>query len=1453
MSHAATSGPVSAGNCATCHSGTYLAQNAQTKPATHIATTEQCDTCHSSTTTWATATFNHASATPAVAGRCSSCHNSVNALGRPTNHIPTTAQCDTCHTSFAAFAPSTMSHAGTTGPASAGNCATCHSGSYVFANALAKPATHVTTSAQCDTCHSGTTTWAGATFNHATATPTVTGRCASCHDGSQAPGKPTVHIPTTAQCDTCHKSYVVFAPSTMSHAATSGPVSAGNCATCHSGTYLAQNAQTKPATHIATTEQCDTCHSSTTTWATATFNHATATPAVAGRCSSCHNSVNALGRPTNHIPTTAQCDTCHKSFSAFAPSTMSHAGTTGPASSGNCATCHSGSYVFANALAKPATHVATTAQCDTCHTSTTTWAGATFNHATATPTVTGRCASCHDGSQAPGKPTVHVPTTAQCDSCHVTGFARFAPATMSHAATTGPVSASNCATCHSGTYVAQNAQTKPGTHVATTAQCDTCHNSTTTWATATFNHASATPAVAGRCASCHNGTQALGKPTNHIPTTAQCDTCHTGFAAFAPATMSHAGTTGPVSAGNCATCHSGMYVFANALAKPATHIATAAQCDSCHNSTVSWAGAAFVHDATAAGRCASCHNGTQAPGKPTVHIPTTAQCDTCHKGFSAFAPATMSHAATTGPVSASNCATCHSGTYVAQNAQTKPATHIATTAQCDTCHSSMTTWATATFNHASATPAVAGRCASCHNGTQALGRPTNHIPTTAQCDTCHTGFAAFAPSTMSHAGTTGPASAGNCATCHSGSYVFANALAKPATHVATTAQCDTCHTSTTTWAGATFNHATATPTVTGRCASCHNGSQAPGKPTVHVPTTAQCDTCHVSGFARFAPATMSHAGTTGPVSAGNCATCHSGTYLAQNAQTKPATHVATTAQCDTCHRSTTTWATVTFNHATATPPVAGRCASCHNGTQALGKPTNHIPTTAQCDTCHKSFAAFAPATMSHAATTGPVSAGNCASCHSGTYVYANALAKPATHVATTAQCDTCHNSTTTWASATFNHATATPPVTGRCSSCHNGTQAPGKPTVHIPTTAQCDTCHKSYVVFAPSTMSHAGTTGPVTPGNCIICHSGTYLAQNAQTKPATHIVTTAQCDSCHTSTTTWATVTFNHATATPPVAGRCASCHNGTQALGKPTNHIPTTAQCDTCHKSFSAFAPSTMSHAATTGPSVAGNCATCHGGAYVFANALAKPATHIATTQSCDVCHTTLAWKPTSFSHAGVAPGSCASCHNGTQAQGKPTVHIPTSQSCDSCHRVGLAWLPLITPYSHTGVAPGTCANCHSPTYPGMDVKPASHLPTTAACDACHHSFSAWTPATFNHAGVAPGTCQSCHGGSYQGVVGKPANHIPTVTPSGMPGNECSLCHSSTTSFGTERMNHGTMQTSCIVCHDSSSNYQGRMDKINRSSGDHRDKNAAGKDCSSAGCHRPLGTRGTPYTRWTN
>lgn len=1683
MNHGATTGPSAIGNCATCHSGAFVTINAQVKTPTHVGTTAQCDSCHASTTTWATATFNHANASPPAPGNCAVCHNGTTALGKPTNHIPTTATCDACHNNFTAFAPAVMDHQNTNGPAARANCSSCHNGGYLFANALAKPSTHLPTTAQCDTCHTGGyTTWQSVSFVHAAS---AAGTCSTCHNGSTAIGKSSSHVPTTAQCDTCHTNYlafkparmnhagsagqcstchsggyvaanalakptshiptgaqcdtchstgfVSFQPSPMNHAGTNAPLAAGNCSTCHSGAYLAQNAQVKPATHVATTAQCDTCHRSTTSWATATFNHAATTPPVAGRCSTCHvASGGALAKPSTHIPTGAQCDTCHNTFTAFSPATMNHAGTTAPSAAGNCATCHGGSYVSVNARAKPATHIATTAQCDSCHTSSA-WLPTTFAH---TGVAAGSCATCHNGTGARGKAASHLPTTAACDSCH-TNFASFSPAAMNHTGTAG-----TCLTCHTGTYLSINAQIKPATHISTTAQCDACHTSTTSWAATSFNHANVTPAVAGRCSTCHNGTAArgktpthvvttaqcdtchnstvswatatfvhdatvigrcstchnstiaIGKPTNHIPTTAQCSTCHNSYTAFRPAEMNHAATAGPAAVANCSTCHSGAYLAVNALTKPAnhipttgqcdschkagyvnwspvtmnhtgqtscstchggayvadnaqtkpaTHIATTAQCSTCHNSTTTWATGTFNHAGVAAGSCANCHNGTNALGKPTNHIPTSATCDTCHKNFTAFAPATMDHTRTTGPLATANCSSCHSGAYTFANARAKPATHVATTVQCDTCHKSTASWSSVTFAHAAT---AVGTCSTCHNNTTAIGKPaTTHVPTTAQCDTCHNNYIAFKPANMSHVGTTGqcstchngsftaanalaksvshipttsqcdtchntgfvsfvpatmnhaaaaPATAGNCSTCHGGAYVSQNALTKHATHIATTAQCDTCHRSTTSWATATLNHATVTPAVAGRCSSCHNSTNALGKPSNHIPTTAQCDSCH-NTFTAFAPANMTHNAVLTPP--GGCTTCHSGAYVAANARAKPATHIVTTAQCDSCH-TTAAWLPTTFNHAAVTPPVAGRCATCHNGTTARGKLASHLPTTASCDVCHTNVTTFAPATMNHGSTTGPVAAANCSTCHSGAYLSINAQVKTATHVATSAQCDTCHRSTTTWANATFAHdATAV----GRCATCHNGTTALGKPTTHVPTTAQCSTCHNNYTAFRPAVMNHAATTGPVAVGNCATCHggayvavnatakpalhipttsqcdtchkagyvawqpctmnhtgltscttchSGAYVSQNALAKPATHVATTAQCSTCHNSTTTWATGTFNHATATPAVAGRCSTCHNSINALGKLATHIPTTAQCDTCHKNFVAFNPATMTHNATVTPP--GGCATCHIATYAASGAIAKPVTHVSTTQSCNVCHTTTAWTPATFSHTGVST-NCASCHNGTQASGKPAVHVPTTQLCSDCHRTGLAWLPLKTPIVHPTAT--ACANCHSINFPGMTFKAATHFPTTAGCESCHNT-TAWVPATYNHAGVvttrSAGNCQSCHGGAYPGITVKPGNHIPTTTPAGMPGNECSHCHNSTTTFSApagERMNHMAMQTGCKTCHMTGSPYNiATGDR--KTLGSHEGSKAA-DDCSKSGCHKPLGREGTAYTSW--
>jgi len=1085
-------------DCASCHRNASRPMATQF-PVRHIPTTQPCDTCHRAAA-WNVVIYRHQGVTR---GSCLTCHTGAFATGKPAQHVATTASCDTCHNTLI-WTATTYDHSGV----AAGTCANCHNG----VTATGKPARHVPTTASCDTCHT-TILWRPAIYPH---DATTTGQCSTCHNNVTALGKSAAHIPDNRQCDTCHTSTISFRIRVMNHSGLNG-----QCSNCHSGAYVSQNAVAKPATHVPTTAQCDTCHT-TVAWRPASFSH---NASMAGTCATCHNGVTATGKNTGHIPTSAQCDTCHASTISFLGAVMNHTGL-----AGQCSNCHNGTYLAQNAQAKPASHVATTQQCDTCHHSTTSWATVTFNHSLATPPVfigDHSCANCHkSGGPGLSKPTTHIPTNVACDTCH-TNFLAFKPANMDHTGTSG-----QCSSCHNGTYVSV-------------------------------------------------GTQgALAKPTTHIPTSLQCDTCHTNFVAFRPAAMNHTGTNGA-----CSTCHSGAYVAVGALAKTATHVPTTAQCDSCHT-TSAWRPASYVHDATATRRCSVCHNGVTAPGKGGTHIPDNRQCDTCHTNYTAFRPALMNHTGLAG-----QCSTCHNGAYLSENAQAKSATHIATTAQCDTCHFSTVTWATATVDHARFTPPVvigdhtcanchksggtglpkptnhiptsgacdtchtnfvafrpaymdhtgtAGTCSTCHNGTYvsagtqgALAKPLTHIPTSTQCDSCHTNFVAFRPAVMNHTGTNG-----QCSTCHNGAYVSVGsqgALAKPATHIATTAQCDTCHT-TTAWTPATGAHDASSP---GRCSNCHNGISALGKNAGHIPTASQCDTCH-NNYVAFRPAAMNHAGL-----AGQCSNCHNGAYVAQNALTKSANHVPTTAQCDSsgCHTSTTSWATVTFNHATYTPPITIGSHTCANagchvaGGTGLPKPANHIATTQACDVCHRNFTAFSPATMDH---TG---------------------------------------------------------ITGQCDSCHNGTNATGKPAGrHIPTTQSCNLCHRTTAWLPLLTpYSHTG----VAAGTCVTCHSAPYA--NIDVKPVSHIPTTFACDQCHRTTAWLPPITpYSH---TGVAAGTCATCHTApyTDIVIKTGNHIPTSlsatwSSCDACHKSYTSFANARIHRTVFTSvSSYPGTCLTCH------------------------------------------------------------------------------------------------------------------------------------------------------------------------------------------------------------------------------------------------------------------
>lgn len=266
----------------------------------------------------------------------------------------------------------------------------------------------------------------------------------------------------------------------------------------------------------------------------------------------------------------------------------------------------------------------------------------------------------------------------------------------------------------------------------------------------------------------------------------------------------------------------------------------------------------------------------------------------------------------------------------------------------------------------------------------------------------------------------------------------------------------------------------------------------------------ECETCHVNG--RFKGTPM------------ECRACHSGSSSIPGGGKSPK-HIATTDNCEACHRTQDWTQLVRVDHG----EVLGSCAQCHNGQSAAGKPAAHIQTTAACDSCHNTLSW----TMTRFDHSG-ISA-NCSSCHNGVA----ATGKHATHLQTTAECDTCH-STRAWTPAGFDHSG----VTGTCSSCHNGATATGKHQNHLITSAECDTCH-STVAWTPAQFDHTGVTG-----NCAACHNGT----TATGKNSGHFVTNRDCAECH-GVNSWSVLSYTHQSAAYPGNHRsqlaCDDCHIG--------------------------------------------------------------------------------------------------------------------------------------------------------------------------------------------------------------------------------------------------------------------------------------------------------------------
>jgi hypothetical protein len=224
-----------------------------------------------------------------------------------------------------------------------------------------------------------------------------------------------------------------------------------------------------------------------------------------------------------------------------------------------------------------------------------------------------------------------------------------------------------------------------------------------------------------------------------------------------------------------------------------------------------------------------------------------------------------------------------------------------------------------------------------------------------------------------------------------------------------------------------------------------------------------------------------------------------------------------------------------------------------------------------------------------------------------------------------------------------------------------------------------------------------------------------------------------------------------------------------------------------TCHKSFVSFAGATFNHSGITS-----GCATCHTGA---GGVVGKPANHIPTSLDCSTCHkSTAAFGPsTAMNHTGISSG-CTTCHNGGSFTGvtpvsKPANHITTSADCATCHKSFVSFAGAS--FSHSGVAAGTCNSCHLTGTGGAMVKPANHVPTTSvSCDTCHKSttvggFATYTVGNAGHAALgvilSSSNCMTCHAGAYLGVKTfrpHPGKHGATASTA----NQCGTCHKSFT-----------------------------------------------------------------------
>ncbi len=366
------------------------------------------------------------------------------------------------------------------------------------------------------------------------------------------------------------------------------------------------------------------------------------------------------------------------------------------------------------------------------------------------------------------------------------------------------------------------------------------------------------------------------------------------------------------------------------------------------------------------------------------------------------------------------------------------------------------------------------------------------------------------------------------------------------------------------------------------------------------------------------------------------------------------------------------------------------------------------------------------------------------------------------------------------------------------------------PLVGAHATVDCDACHRGAAVGQFQGLSTM----------CFSCHQRDFTSTKAFGIDHVALNLPTTCEQCH-SMDNWMGAKFDHLKFTGfALIGAhanldCSACHAGGKFAGAPaacvgchladfnkTNNpphaqagFPTT--CQTCHNS-SAWDPTTFNHNTftkfpLTGAHASVACTQCHiNGQFV------------GTATDCASCHMKDFNGAMSPNHVQSAfPTTCQQCHNSTSWSGAAFDHSTTgftltgahvALQCTQCHNT------TFSPSGAYTLTSTTCVSCHLKDFQGTTTPNHVQSGFAQTCQQCHNTTS-WTGAAFDHATTGftlTGAhvalqCTQCHN--------------TTFSPSGaysLTSNACVTCHLKDFQ-GATTPNHvqsGFAQT-CEQCHN--------------------------------------------------